>query len=54
MFMAGETLKIFLLTGISKRTFLFMKKKKNVFVYNNIHDKFASTKLRYKHKNLIK
>ena len=55
MLLAGETLNIFLLTGISNINIFSIKKKKNVVVYSNIHDKFASTNLRYnfkKKKNL--
>ena len=56
MLVAGETLIIFILTGISNMNIFFIKKKKHVVVYSNIHDKFASTNLTYsikkKRKNL--
>ena len=45
MFLAGETLNIFLLTGSSKINIFFMNKKMNVVAYINIHEKFASTNL---------
>ena len=44
--LALETLKIFLLTGSSKRNIFCRINKKNVVVYNNIHDKFISSNLR--------
>ena len=47
MFMAGETLNFFLLTGISNINIFFVKKKKNVVVHSKFHDNFASTKLTY-------
>ena len=50
--MDGETLKIFLRTGISNIIIFFIKKKKNVAVYSNIHDKFASTNLKYNLKKI--
>ena len=43
MLLAGDTLNMFLLTGISNINMFFIKKKKNVVVYNNIHDKIAPT-----------
>ena len=45
MLLAGETLNIFLLTGISNIIIFFINKKINFIVYSNIHDKFASTNL---------
>ena len=48
MLLAGQTLNIFLLAGISNENIFCIKKKKNVVVYSNTHDKFASTNLRYK------
>ena len=51
MLLAWETLNIFILTGISKINLFFIKKKKNVVVYSNIHDKFASTNFTYNLKN---
>ena len=52
MLVAGETLHIFLLTGISKIIIFFIKTKKVVVIYGNIHDKFSSTnqKTNLKHK----
>ena len=47
MLLAGETINIFLQTGISNINICFKKKKKNVVVYRNIHNKFASTTLKY-------
>ena len=41
LLLAGETPNIFLLTGISNRNICFMKKKKSMVVYINIHDDFA-------------
>ena len=38
-----ETLNIFILTGISNINILFIKKKKNGVVYNNIHNKLWQT-----------
>ena len=35
----GNKKNIFLLFGISTRNISFIKKKKNVVVYSNIHDK---------------
>ena len=43
--LAWGTLKIFLLTGISKRNILCRKKKKNVVVYSNICDKCIGSNL---------
>ena len=37
MLVAGETLNIFLLTGISNINIFFIKKKNNVFVNSNIY-----------------
>ena len=58
MLLAGETLYIFLLTGISNIGIFSIKKNMNVVVYSNIHDKFASTNitcyLKNKKKNKIK
>ena len=45
MLVAGETLNIFLLTGISNINIFFIKKKKIVVIYSNIHDKFPSKNL---------
>ena len=39
---AGDTLNIFLLTGISNMNIFFRKKMKNLIVDSNIYDKFAS------------
>ena len=36
MILAGETLNIFLLVGISNKNIFFIKKKKHVFVYSNL------------------
>ena len=41
MLVAGETLNIFLLTGISNIN-IFLKKNNNVVVNSNIYDVFAS------------
>ena len=38
MLVAGETLHIFLLTGISNINIFFIKKKNNVVVNNDIYD----------------
>ena len=46
--LAWETLKMFLLAGISKRNIFCRKKKKNVVVYSDIYDKFISSNLTYK------
>ena len=54
MLLAGETLNIFLLTKISNISIFSIKKKKNVAVYGNIHDKFASKKVKYNLKILKK
>ena len=43
MLVAGETLNIFLLTGISNINIFFIKKKNAVVVNSNIYDEFAST-----------
>ena len=43
--LAGEILKIFLLTGISKRNIFCRKMKKNVAFYSNIHVRFVSSNL---------
>ena len=51
MLVAGETLNIFLLTGIANGNIFFMKQKKNEVVYKNIHDKFVSTNPKCKLKN---
>ena len=48
MLLSGETLNIFLQTGISKKNIFFIKKKKNVVIKGNIPDKFVSTNLTYK------
>ena len=45
MLLAGETLYIFLLAGISNIGIFSIKKNMNVVVYSNIHDKFASTNI---------
>ena len=50
MFVAGETLNILLLTGISSINIFFIKKKNNVVVNSNIYDEFASKILTYKKK----
>ena len=42
MSVAGETLNIFLLTGISKINIFFIKKKNNVVVNSIIYGEFAS------------
>jgi hypothetical protein len=42
MLVAGETLNIFLLTGISNIIIVFIKKKNNVDVNKNIYVRFAS------------
>ena len=47
MLLTGETLNIFLLTGISNKNIFSIKKKNNVIVYSNIDDKFAFTNLTY-------
>ena len=47
MLVAGETLHIFLLTGISNINIFFIKKKNNVVVNSNIHDKVALKILNY-------
>ena len=49
--LAGETLNIFLLTGISNINIFLIKKKVNVVVYSNIYDKFSSKNLAGKLKN---
>ena len=46
--LAWEALKMFFLTGISKRNIVCRKKKKNVVVYSNIHAKFISSNPTYK------
>ena len=46
--LAWETLKIFLLTGISKTNILCRKKKKNVVIISNIDGKFISSNLKHK------
>ena len=43
MLLAGETLNIFLLNGMSNINTFFIKENMNVIVYSNIHDKFATT-----------
>ena len=45
--MAGETLNIFLLNGISNINIFFIKKKNNVVVNSNINGKFATKILNY-------
>ena len=47
MLMAGETLNIFLLTGIPNINIFFVKKKNNLAVNSNICGKFASKILNY-------
>jgi len=42
MLVAGETLNIFLLPGISNINIFFIKKKNNVVFSSNIYDKFSS------------
>ena len=42
MLVAGETLYIFLLTGMLNIDIFFVKKKNNVVVKSNIYDYFAS------------
>ena len=51
MLVAGETLNIFLLTGISNINIFFINKKKIVVIYSKIHDKFPSTNLTNNLKN---
>ena len=51
MLLVGETLNIFLLTGIININILVIKKKKNVVVNSNICDEFVSTNLTYNLKN---
>ena len=46
--LAWETLKIFLLTGISKTNIICRKKKKNVVIISNIDGKFISSNLKHK------
>ena len=46
--LAWETLKSFLLIGISKWNIFCRKKKKNMVIYSNFHDKFISSNLTYK------
>ena len=48
MLLAGENLNIFLLTGILNINIFFIKKKVNVVVHSNIHDKFSSKNITYK------
>ena len=43
--MAGETLHIFLLTGILNINIMFIKKKKHVVGFSNINDKVVYTNL---------
>ena len=38
MFLAGETLNIFILTGIANINIFFIKKKNNVVMYGKIYD----------------
>ena len=47
MSVAGETLNIFLLTGISKRNIFSIKKKNNAVVNSNNYVEFASKLLNY-------
>ena len=47
MLVAGETLNIFLLAGISIINIFFIKKKNNVVVNRNISGKFATKILNY-------
>ena len=46
MVMAGETLNIFLLTGISNINIFFLKKKKNVVVNSKLHLNYAKSLLK--------
>ena len=47
MLLVGETLNIFVLTGIFNINIFFIMKNMNVVVYSNIQNKFASTNLTY-------
>ena len=47
MLVDGETLNIFLITGISNITIFFIMKKNDVVVNNYIHDKFPSKIMTY-------
>ena len=48
MLVAGETLNIFLLTGVSNINIVFIKKKNNVVADKNLYDWLASKILTYK------
>ena len=52
MFVAGETINIFLLTGVLNINIFFIKKKNNVVVTSNIYDQFALKILTYNVKNI--
>ena len=53
MLVAGDTLNIFLLTGISNINIICIKKKNIVVVNSNIYYKFASKILTYKAKEIL-
>ena len=50
MLLAGKTLNIFILTGLSNINVFFIQRKMNVVVYSNIYDKFSSTNLMHPQK----
>jgi hypothetical protein len=47
MLVAGETLNIFLLTGISNINIFLIKKKNNMAITSRIYDEFASKIMTY-------
>ena len=53
MFVAGETLNIFLLSENSNIDIFLKKKKNNVVVNSNIYGKFASKILNYEVKKTL-